>query len=72
MLGNDRRLTTTNLDRHRVRGLDAGGVILDPLPGTPNGRLAYFAGDLFADLASDVSDARDGTATSYVRPDRHW
>lgn len=72
MLGNDGGLPVARLDRHGVRGLDAGRVILDSLPDTPNGRLAYCAGDLFADLAARVCVAGGGTATPYVRPDRHW
>jgi hypothetical protein len=72
VLGQDRSLSSADLDAHGVRGLDAGGMVLYPAPDTPNRRLAYLAGDLFADLAPDVSDARDGSVTPYVRPDRHW
>jgi len=55
---------------HFSGGLTSRRMPGQPWTGTPNGRLAYLAGDLLADLTDDVTYTGDRPTTAY--PDPHW
>src|SRR5690606_2464699 len=66
----DRRHASPGLDVHLSGGLTSRRMPGQPWTGTPNGRLAYLAGDLLADLTDDVTYTGDRPTTAY--PDPHW